>query len=163
MDFLPLLPVRLIAWLFTIAGLAAVALGALTLNLLKKADKLPSSKVDYSIWNDIMLLGVWSISFFAGLGLLNHKPWAPGLLEYFCWVLGMLTLLSAATRIKIMKDKFAADPTAPPFNMRAAVVGAAAAVIPLVLLCAMTINTLHDEGVREELRAASQVASQPRD
>ena len=62
-----------------------------------------------------------------------------------------------------MKDKFAADPTAPPFHMRAAVVGAAAAVIPLVLLCAMTINTLHDEGVREELRAASQVAIQPRD
>jgi len=162
LDFLPVLPVRLIAWVFTVAGLAALALGALTLNLLKKADRLPSGKVDYSIWNDILLLGVWAISFIAGMGLLNHKPWAPTMLEYFCWVLGLLTLLSAATRIKIMKEKFAADPTAPPFRMRAAVVGAAIVVIPVTLLCAVTIRTLHDEGVREELRAASQAASQPR-
>ena len=156
MDFLPVLPVRLIGWVFTIAGLGALALGAMTLNLLHKADKLPENRVDYSIWNDIILLGVWAISFVAGMGLLSYKPWAPTLLEYFCWVLGMLTLLSAATRVKIMKDKFASDPTAGPFSLRAAIVGAAFVVIPVMVLCALTIRTLHDDGVREELRLASQ-------
>src|SRR3954468_8528178 len=70
-DFL--LPLPLIAWAFTVAGLAALFIGAALLPLLYKAGKLPSDKVDYTAWNDVFLLGVWSLSFIGGMGMLSYR------------------------------------------------------------------------------------------
>ena len=94
-----LLPIPLIGWVYTVAGLAALLLGASLLTLMYKAEKLPGRNVDYSVWNDIILLGVWGIAFLAGMGVLNNKSWGPSLLEYFCWVMIVLIVILAGGRI----------------------------------------------------------------
>lgn len=158
MDML-LLPIPLIGWVYTVAGLAALLLGASLLTLMYKADKLPRRNVDYSVWNDIILLGVWGIAFLAGMGLLNNKSWGPTLLEYFCWVLIVLTAVNAATRIRIMKAKFDQDPGGGTFHWPAVIGGAMLVVIPVTVFCAATIYTLRDENVQKDLKNAAAAAA----
>lgn len=146
------LPIPLIAWVFTAAGLAALLLGAYLLTLMYKAGRLPGRDVDYTVWNDVLLLGVWGMSFLAGMGLLNHKTWAPRLLEYFCIVLIVFTLLNALTRLKVLKQKFDKDPGTGEFPWKPVLLGNALVVVPIVAFCALTIHTLNDPGVRDQLR-----------
>ena len=159
MDPLPLL---LISWVFTVAGMAALLLGASLLTLMHKADKLPGRNNDYTVWNDIILLGVWGMSFIAGMGMLSFKPWAPKLLEYFCWVLIVLTIVNAMTRAQIMKDKFAREKPPREIPWVPVAIGSALVVIPVVWFCAATIWTLHDEGVKEDFSNQAKAAALPR-
>ena len=158
-----LLPIPLIGWVYTVAGLAALLLGASLLTLMYKAEKLPGRNADYSVWNDIILLGVWGIAFLAGMGVLNNKAWGPSLLEYFCWVMIVLIWVNSATRIRIMKAKFDREPAAGTFHWPAVIIGAAIVVVPVTYFCAATIHTLRDEGVRQQLKnnAAAAAAMQP--
>ncbi len=147
------LPLPLISWVFTIAGIAALLLGAALLTLMYKAGTLPTNNVDYSVWNDVILLGIWGMSFMAGMGMLNYKPWAPQLLEYFCWVLIALMFINSATRIMIMKQKFEKDPTAGKFKWTPVLAGSAMGVVPVVAFCGYTLYTLYDPQVIQEYRA----------
>lgn len=151
-----ILPLPLISWAFTVAGLAALFFGAMLLALLRKADRLPDGSVDYTVWNDIILFGVWGISFIAGLGMLNFKSWAPAALEYFCWVLMALTIINALTRAKIMKAKFERDPTAGEFRWGPVIVGSLVVVIPVTSFCGATIATLRDPATLQEFRNSAE-------
>lgn len=153
------LPLSLISWIFTVAGIAAMLMGAALLTLMYKAEQLPGRNVDYTVWNDIILLLIWGLCFIAGMGMLNFKPWAPKLLEYFCWVLIVLTVVNSATRIKIMKQKFERDPTAGEFKWAPVLIGTSAAVVPIVAFCAATISTLNNPAVKEEYRTAAATAA----
>lgn len=160
MPDLPTLPLPLISWIFTIAGIAALLFGAGLLTLMYKAGKLPESNMDYTVWNDIILLGIWGMSFMAGLGMLNYKPWAPKLLEFFCWVMIALMFINSATRIMIMKQKFRRDPTAGEFKWTPVLAGSAMGVVPIVAFCALTIYTLYDPATKEEYRASAMAAAE---
>ena len=145
------LPVSLIGWVFTVAGLAALMLGTSLLRYLYRTGKLKGINADYSIWNDILLLGVWAVGFLGGLGILNRKPWAATMLEYFCWVLIVLTVLSTMKRIKMLKDKHKLVVGAPPFKWGPAIAGALIVLIPVIAFSGATIYTLHDEETRKSL------------
>jgi len=147
------LPLSVIGWVFTIAGLAALMLGVSLLRFLHRSGRLKGINTDYSLWNDILLLGVWAVGFLGGLGVLNRKSWAPTMLEYFCWVLIVLTVLSTMTRIKMLKDKHRLVIDAPPFKWGPAIAGALIVLIPVVAFSGATIYTLHDEETRKSMNA----------
>ena len=153
-----LLPIPIISWVFTLAGLGALLMGASLLTLMYKADKLPGRNADYTVWNDIILLGVWGIAFIAGMGMMNDKAWAPVLTEYFCWVMIVLTIVNSITRIRITRAKFAMDRTAGPFRWPPVIIGAAVVIVPVVGFCAATIFTLHDDNVQRDLKNATAAA-----
>lgn len=153
-----LLPIPVISWVFTLGGLLALLMGASLLTLMYKAGKLPRRNADYTVWNDIILLGVWGLAFIAGMGLMNARPWAPTLVEYFCWVLIVLTIVNAITRIRITRAKFAMDRSAGPFRWPPVILGAAVVIVPVVGFCAATIFTLHDDNVLRELKNTAAAA-----
>ena len=148
------LPLRFIGYFFTIVPLVALVAGALLLRLLHKQGKLTAKNLrNYSVWNDIILLGVWGIGFLGGFGVLNSKAWGGTFLEYFCWVLSVLTVANSATRLKMLHDEHArdTDPKKLPINWMAAIFAALMAVVPVVAICGATIYTLHSDEVRQAL------------
>ena len=148
------LPLRFIGYFFTIVPLVALVAGALLLRLLHKQGKLTAKNLrNYSVWNDIILRGVWGIGFLGGFGVLNSKAWGGTFLEYFCWVLSVLTVANSATRLKMLHDEHArdTDPKKLPINWMAAIFAALMAVVPVVAICGATIYTLHSDEVRQAL------------
>jgi hypothetical protein len=148
------LPLPLISWVFSLAGILAMLMGAVLLLLMYKANQMPGRNVDGIVWNDIILLGFWSLCFVAGMGMLSYKPWAPKVLEYLCWVLIVLTVVNSTARIKIMKLRYERNPAAGEFQWAPVLIGTSAAVVPILGFCAATIYTLHDPDVKEKYQAA---------
>jgi hypothetical protein len=154
MELIPILSIRMLAYIYLFAGAAAIIVGYKMVKLQQPGPdafgKTPKS-VRMS-WNDILLLSIWGLAFFSGLGLLNYSQWAPGLLEYFCWVLIGLTLVSAARRVLYMRDIYQQAHPSEPFMWAPAVAGALLAITPYLALSAVTLNTLHDETAIKEFR-----------
>jgi len=148
------LSLRFLGYFFTIVPLVALVAGALLLRVLFRQKKFTTKNLkNYSLWNDIILLGVWGIGFLGGFGVLNHKAWGGTFLEYFCWVLGVLTVANAATRLKMLHDEHARDPDPMKLaiNWNAAIFAALMAVVPVVALCGATVYTLHSDEVKQAL------------
>jgi len=79
--------------------------------------------------------------------VLLGQSWSRPLLEFFCWVLSALSLLSGATRLYSLKR---ANGSAP-INWLSAIAGVLVVVAPIVALCAATILTLRGETARQVL------------
>jgi hypothetical protein len=80
-----------------------------------------------------------------GIGVLQGQSWARPLLEFFCWVLCALVLLSGATRIHALhRDVGIKGPT----SWVRAISGFLALAIPILALCAATIFTLRSDVAR---------------
>jgi len=154
MELLPVLSIKVLAYIYLFAGAAAIIVGY---KLIKQQQPGPDAsgapvKAVTMSWNDILLIGIWALAFASGLGLLNFSPWAPGLLEYFCWVLIGLTVLSSTRRVFALRDLFRQSHPTEPFMWAPAVTGALLATVPYIALAAVTINTLYDDGVRQQWR-----------
>ena len=146
------LPLKFIGLFFTIVPLAAITGGALLLRLLHRQGKLTAKNLkNYSVWNDIILLGVWGVGFLGGFGVLNKRAWGATFLEYFCWVLIVLTIINALTRLKVLHDDHARDRDPTPINWVAAIGAALLTVVPIVALCGATIYTLKTPEVQQVL------------
>lgn len=148
------LPLRVIGYFFTIVPLIALVAGTLLLRVLHARKMLTAANLkNYSVWNDIILLGVWGVGFLGGFGVLNNKAWGGTFLEYFCWVLGVLTIANSVTRLKMLRDEHANDPDPKklPINWNAAIFAALMAVVPVVAICGATIYTLHSDEAKHNL------------
>jgi hypothetical protein len=141
------LPLAFIGWFFTLASAAALVLGAALIATLTHAGELERRYLSYSIWNDIVLIGIWVLGVAGGIGVLRLEPWGRYLLELFCWALIALALLSAASRLYAIRQ-----PGASPVNWVGAIGGVTLILIPIVALCAATIATLRSP---EALKAFS--------
>ncbi len=142
------LPLAVIGWFFTLASAAALVLGALLIATLARAGELERRYLSYSMWNDIVLIGIWVLGVAGGIGVLRLEPWGRYLLELFCWALIVLALLSATSRLYAIRQ-----PDAPPVNWVGAIGGVTLILIPIVALCAATIVTLRSP---EALKAFSE-------
>jgi hypothetical protein len=141
-----------LGWFFLILSTVVLALGLGVLRYLHLEGKLAQRYEGYSLWNDILLLGIWIMGFTGGLGVINGKAVGGTILEYFCAVMSILVVVNSLTRIKILKARQAADPEAPPFNWAAAAAGALFVVVPVVTLCVGAIYTLRGEAAQQLLR-----------
>jgi hypothetical protein len=139
------LPLALVGWLFTLLSAAALIVGAILIMAMHRAGELQRRFLVKTAWNDMLLFAIWVLGLAGGLGVIGRRPWGRDILEFFCWTLIVLLLLSAATRL------FAAK--AQPPEERASWVGAIAGVtlvlVPILVLCAATIYTLRSEVARQ--------------
>ncbi len=147
---IPTLPLAFIGWFFAIASFAALAIGVLLLHQLFRSGKIPSEYLQSRIASDVALLLVWLIGLVSAFGLLNGLSWGRTGLEYFCWVLIALTLLSGGTRLASYR-RHPHGQGLTPRGWAVAVAGVMLVALPLVALCGVTIVTLRSDDVRQQL------------
>lgn len=136
-----LLPLQFIGWFFTIASLLALAVGALIIVVMHRAGESERGWLARTAWNDIALFAIWVLGLAGGVGVLQREPWGRHFLEFFCWTLIVLSLLSATSRIVALKRQSAAERV----NWITAIAGVLVLLIPVVALCGATIATLRSE------------------
>jgi len=129
-----------IGWFF--AGFSALVLvvGAVLIMSLHRSGGLARRQLEKSVVNDAALFGIWIFGLAGGIGVIRLEPWGRDVLEFFCWTLIVLAMLSGGMRLRALK-KNATDAV----NWFSAVAGVAIVVVPIVLLCAATIVTLRSE------------------
>jgi hypothetical protein len=150
---IPTLPLAFIGWFFALASFAALALGILLLQQLFGSGKIAPEYLRSRIVSDVALLAVWLIGLVSAFGLLNGFSWGRTGLEYFCWVLIALTLLSGGTRLA----SYARHPQGLGLTPRGwviAVAGVMLVALPLVALCGVSILTLRSDEARLQLERA---------
>lgn len=138
---IPTLPVAFIGWLFAILCFAALAFGVVLLQQLFSAGKIPPEYLQSRIVGDFALLLVWLIGLASSFALLNGYAWGRTGLEYFCWVLIVLTLLSGGTRLATYSSH-SQEPGLTPRGWITAVAGVMLVAFPLIVFCAISIHTL---------------------
>lgn len=144
---IPTLPLAFIGWFFAILSFAALAIGILLLHQLFGGGKIPPEHLQSRTTNDVALLLVWLIGLASAFGLLNGFSWGRTGLEYFCWVLIALTLLSGGTRLATYR-RHPHGQGLTPRGWVVAVAGVMLIALPLVALCGVTIRTLRSDEVR---------------
>ena len=138
------LPLPVIGWLFTIASVLALAVGALLIVSLHRSGELQRRMLASTAWNDMALFGIWVLGLAGGIGVLRLRPWGRDVLELFCWTLIALVLLSAATRLYALRRM----PPGERGSWVGAVAGALVVLIPVIAACAATLVTLRSEAAR---------------
>ena len=138
------LPLPVIGWLFTIASVLALAIGALLIVAMHRSGELYRRYLANTVWNDMALFGIWILGLAGGVGVLRLRPWGRDVLELFCWTLIALTLLSAATRLYAFKRL----PPNERANWAGAIAGVLVVLIPVIAICAAALVTLRSEAAR---------------
>jgi ribose/xylose/arabinose/galactoside ABC-type transport system permease subunit len=138
---IPTLPLVFIGWFFAIVSFAALAIGVLLLQQLFRSGIIAPEYLQTRIASDFALLLVWLIGLVSAFGLLNGFSWGRTGLEYFCWVLIALTLLSGGTRLAAY-SRHPPEHSLTPRDWIVAVSGVTLVALPLVGICAIAINTL---------------------
>ncbi len=135
------LPLPAIGWLYTIVCSAALLLGAWLVIGLHLQDEATRRQLARSVLEDAVLFGIWILGLAGGIGVLLLQPWSRPLLEFFCWVLAVLTLFSAWSRLR-----------APAAGQRGTlVVSTTLFVLPILAVCGATIYTLRGEEALRQL------------
>jgi len=141
------LPLPLVGWVFTLLSVGALALGGLIILAMHRAGELQRRFLAASAWNDMALFAIWILGLAGGIGVLQGRSWGRDLLEFFCWTLITLVLLSAATRLYAARRQSATEPV----NWIGAISGITLVAIPLIVLCAAALVTLRSDAVRQAL------------
>ncbi len=142
------LSLAFIGWFFTLVPAAALLVGAAILFNLYHAGTLERRYAEQSVWNDLVLLSIWTAGMLGGIGVLLGQSWSRPLLDFFCWVLSALTILSGATRLYALKRMAGSEARV---NWLRAIAGVLAVALPIIALCAATIFTLRSESARQVL------------
>ena len=143
------LPLAFIGWFFAILSFAALAIGILLMHQLFHGGKIPPEYLQSRIINDVALLLVWLIGLVSAFGLLNGFSWGRTGLEYFCWVLIALTLLSGGTRLATYR-RYPQGQGLTPRGWVVAVAGVLLVALPLIALCGVSILTLRGDEARQQ-------------
>jgi len=138
------LPLPVVGWLFTIASVLALAVGALLIIAMHRSGELQRRFLARTAWNDMALFAIWILGLAGGIGVLRMRPWGRDLLEFFCWTLIALVLMSAATRLYAYNRL----PPDERVSWVGAVSGVLVVLIPVIALCAAAIVTLRSEAAR---------------
>lgn len=136
------LPLPVIGWLFTVVCAAALLLGAYLVVGLHLQGEDTRRQLARSVVQDAVLFGIWILGLAGGIGVLLAESWSRPLLEFFCWVLTVLTLFSAYGRLR----------ASAPGARGTLVLSLALFVLPILAVCGATIYTLRGE---ESLRLLS--------
>ena len=147
---IPTLPLAFIGWFFAILSFAALAIGVLLLHQLFRSGKIPPDYLRSRIIGDVALLLVWLIGLVSAFGLLNGLSWGRIGLEYFCWVLIALTLLSGGTRLASYLQHPKGHKLTPR-GWAVAIAGVMLVALPLVALCGVSIFTLRSDQARVQI------------
>ena len=143
---MPELSIIFIGWFFSAISLVVLTVGGMMLMHLYKTGRLTGAYLQERGAQEIVLIAIWLVGLTAGAGVIYHHSWSQWLLEYFCWVLIVLVVLSGSTRMANLKKEV------PDISRRAffnSLLGVLMFVLPVVLFCAATIFTLRGDEARE--------------
>jgi hypothetical protein len=138
------LPLALVGWLFTLLSGAALVLGAILVMAMHRSGELQRRFLAKTAWNDALLFGIWILGLAGGLGVIELRPWGRHVLEFFCWTLSALMLLSAGTRLYAASRQSREERG----SWVGAIAGLTLVAIPILVLCAATIYTLRSDAAR---------------
>lgn len=141
------LSLRFVGWFFTLVPAAALVLGGMILYMLFRSGGLARRYAEESLLNDLTLMAVWFAGLAGGVGVLQGKSWSLWVLEFFCWVLCALVLLSGAYRLVALHRTAGETPA----KWVAAIAGVSLVALPILAFCGATIYTLRSEGARQAL------------
>ncbi|OGA42622.1 MAG: hypothetical protein A3G25_19055 [Betaproteobacteria bacterium RIFCSPLOWO2_12_FULL_63_13] len=141
------LPLAFVGWFYTLACAAALGTGAVILYGLRGSGGLGRRYAEERLLNDLTLFAIWTAGLIGGTGVLRGKSWSLWLLEFFCWTLCAMVILSGANRVIALKR--AAVETRGGFA--AAVAGIVLVSLPILAFCAATIVTLRSDSARQAL------------
>jgi hypothetical protein len=151
----PTLPLAIVGWIFAILCFAALAAGVALLQQLYRSGKITPLYLRSRFIGDIALIFVWLTGLVSAFGLLNGYAWGRTGLEYFCWVLVSLMLLSGVTRLYAYHRR----PHGAGLTRRGwmvAVAGVMLVALPLLALCGVTIFTLRSDQIHAQLEQIRQ-------
>ncbi|HEV8096535.1 MAG TPA: hypothetical protein VGP71_12455 [Burkholderiales bacterium] len=129
------LPLPLIGWLYTLVCGSALALGAWLVIGVHFSGEDARKQLASRVSDDAMLFGIWILGLAGGIGLLLGKAWSAVVLEFFCWVLMVLVVMTAVSRFR------AAEPPRITLGLSLALF-----VVPVLAFCGATIYTLRAPG-----------------
>jgi hypothetical protein len=135
------LPLPAIGWLYTIVCSAALLLGAWLVIGLHLQGEAARRQLARSVLEDAVLFGIWILGLAGGVGVLLLQPWSRPLLEFFCWVIAVLTLFSAWSRLR----------TTPAGQRGTLAISLILFVVPILAVCGATIYTLRGEDALRQL------------
>ncbi|OFZ85696.1 MAG: hypothetical protein A2V78_15420 [Betaproteobacteria bacterium RBG_16_64_18] len=141
------LSLRFIGWFYTLVPAAGLATGGLILYMLYRSGGLARRYAEESVLNDLTLIGIWAAGLLGGIGVLQGKAWALWVLEFFCWVLCVLVLLSGTYRLLALHRAEGETPR----KWVAAVAGVVVVALPILAFCGATIYTLRSDAARQAL------------
>jgi len=128
-----LLDLPLIGWLFSIGSGIALVLGVLIV-VLHYSREDSRQQLARRWLEDLALFAIWLLGLAGGIGVLLGKSWSRPALEFFCWTLMVLLVMSCWSSLR-------AAPS--PRGMRAVSMGLFAT--PVIAVCVATIVTLRSE------------------
>ena len=129
------LPLPVIGWLYTLVCGSALLLGAWLVIGVHFSGEHARKQLASRVIDDAMLFGIWILGLAGGIGLLLGKSWSAVVLEFFCWVLMVLVVMTAVSRFR------AAGPPRITLGLSLALF-----VVPVLAFCAATIYTLRASG-----------------
>jgi len=135
------LPLPAIGWLYTIVCSAALLLGAWLVIGLHLQGEAARRQLARSVLEDAVLFGIWILGLAGGLGVLLLQPWSRPLLEFFCWVMAVLTLFSAWSRLRATRAG----------QRGTLAISLILFVVPILAVCGATIYTLRGEEALRQL------------
>jgi len=141
------LSLRFVGWFFTLLPAAALSIGGLILYTMFRSGGLARRYAEQSLLNDLTLVGIWFAGLMGGIGVLQGKSWSLWVLEFFCWVLCAMVLLSSAYRLLALKRATGQTPR----NWLAAIAGVMLLALPILAFCGATIYTLRSDAARQAL------------
>ena len=128
-----LLGLPLIGWLYSVGSGIALALGGLIVGL-HYSRREGREQLGRRWLEDLVLFAIWLLGLAGGVGVLLGKAWSRPALEFFCWTLIVLLLMSCYSSLRA---------AAPPRGLRAVSMGLF--VTPVIAVCVATIVTLRSE------------------
>lgn len=125
------LPLSVIGWVFALFCGFALAVGIWMIIGLHFSGPEAKKHLASRVLDDTILFGIWVLGLVGSIGLLLGKGWASTLMQFFCWTLIALVILSAWGRWRAAPK---------PKNMVAVSIALFAG--PIVVFCVASILSL---------------------
>ena len=125
------LPLQLIGWLYILVCAGALLLGAWLVIGVHFSGHDARKQLASRVLDDAVLFSIWILGLAGGIGTVLGKSWASVVLEFFCWVVMVLVMMTAVTRFR------AAEPPRITLALSLALF-----VVPVLAFCGATIYTL---------------------
>jgi len=125
------LPLQLVGWAYTIVCALALLLGAWLVIGVHFSGENARKQLASRVIDDAVLFGIWILGLAGGIGVILGRSWSALVLEFFCWVLIVLVMMTAVTRFR------AAEPPRITLGLSLALF-----VVPVLAFCGATIYTL---------------------
>jgi hypothetical protein len=129
-------PLPVIGWLFAVVCGLALGVGIWVIVGLHYSGTDARKHLASRVVDDTILFGIWILGLVGSIGLLLGKSWSPVALQFFCWTLMALVIISSWQRLR-----------AAPRPRTMVTLSLLLFVVPIVTFCVASIMTLRNQAM----------------